>query len=558
MYDSRLNGSIDRRRLATAGRADARDRNLETLPVRPSEAELLRVIGKALEEQRLQRSAPPEPPHLVDRIETILETRLRAANDVRPAEPSQHRLAAPAEARQVDAANLSACPVRRRSLVKPIGTIAVAALIGAGVPFLMPAEPAHYAAEAAFHVQAGKAERGPVTAAAVSRLLSGRTMSAAVGALKLDRDPEFTGGQSTIGVALDLLSGSGAAADAASRAEAALAGMVEANADGTQGAVRLKVTTADGAKSSRIASWLSDMLMSSGPPASAEAGAGLRKAYEDVKAQLAAFTASSGEGNVKVASDLQQRINQLDADLKIAEQRITLAKQETDRLKVAKPGDVLNGSLPLEAISPALQDARDKYVTEKATLSLLSNELGPRHPRRLGQQAVVDGLKDKVAKELARQAQDANAALKAATEARKTLNDQRNTLIAQSRDTGVDLAKLTELRDKTEAARSRMADAVTSTASIAASITAAKPIKTTAVAAGPGLPVRSAVGAALAMAIGLAGMLGLRLLRQRPARAAETLTVPEQPEAAAGELELLRDRLAGLRDRLQSHGAGHR
>ncbi|UWU14746.1 succinoglycan biosynthesis protein exop [Rhizobium sullae] len=557
MYDSRLRSSTQGRSAATM-RVDVRGRDLDTLPIRPSEAELLKVIGKALEEQRQQRSALPEPPHLVDRIETILGTRPHAANDVRPPEPPQPKSSAPVDVRPVDEANLNARPVRRRSLAKPIGAIAVAASIGAGVPLLMPAEPAHYAAEAAFHVQADNAERGAMTAAAVKRLLSARTMSAAVGALKLDRDPEFTGRQSTIGVALDLLSGSGAAADSASRAEAALAGMVEVNADGTQGTVRLKVTTADSAKSSRIASWLSGMLTSGGTPVSAEAGAGLRKAYDDAKAKLAAFTASSGEGNVKVASDLQQRINQLDADLKIAEQRIALAKQEADRLKAAKPGDVLNGSLALEAISPALQDLRDKYVTEKATLSLLSTELGPRHPRLLGQQAVVDGLKDKVTKELARQAQEANAALKAVAEARKTLNDQRNALIAQSRDTGVDLAKLTELRDKTEAARSRMADAVTVTASTAAPITAVKPIETTTVVAGPGLLVRSAAGIALGMAIGLAGMLGFRRVRRRPVPVAETLTVPEQPEAIAGELELLRDRLAGLRDRLQSHGADFR
>ncbi|PKA40903.1 succinoglycan biosynthesis protein exop [Rhizobium sullae] len=557
MYDSRLRSSTQGRSAATM-RVDVRGRDLDTLPIRPSEAELLKVIGKALEEQRQQRSALPEPPHLVDRIETILGTRPHAATDVRPPEPPQPKSSAPVDVRPVDEANLNARPVRRRSLAKPIGAIAVAASIGAGVPLLMPAEPAHYAAEAAFHVQADNAERGAMTAAAVKRLLSARTMSAAVGALKLDRDPEFTGRQSTIGVALDLLSGSGAAADSASRAEAALAGMVEVNADGTQGTVRLKVTTADSAKSSRIASWLSGMLTSGGTPVSAEAGAGLRKAYDDAKAKLAAFTASSGEGNVKVASDLQQRINQLDADLKIAEQRIALAKQEADRLKAAKPGDVLNGSLALEAISPALQDARDKYVTEKATLSLLSTELGPRHPRLLGQQAVVDGLKDKVTKELARQAQEANAALKAVAEARKTLNDQRNALIAQSRDTGVDLAKLTELRDKTEAARSRMADAVTVTASTAAPITAVKPIETTTVVAGPGLLVRSAAGIALGMAIGLAGMLGFRRVRRRPVPVAETLTVPEQPEAIAGELELLRDRLAGLRDRLQSHGADFR
>ncbi|TCU18891.1 succinoglycan biosynthesis protein exop [Rhizobium sullae] len=558
MYDSRLRSSTQGRPPAATTRVDVRGRNLDTLPIRPSEAELLKVIGKALEEQRQQRSALPEQPHLVDRIETILRTPPHAANDVRPPEPPQPKSSAPVDVRRVGAANLNARPVRRRSLARPIGAIAVAASIGAGVPLLMPAEPAHYAAEAAFHVQADNAERGAMTAAAVKRLLSARTMSAAVGALKLDRDSEFTGRQSTIGVALDLLSGSGAAADSASRAEAALAGMVEANADGTQGTVRLKVTTADSAKSSRIASWLSGMLTSGGTPVSAEAGAGLRKAYDDAKAELAAFTASSGEGNVKVASDLQQRINQLDADLKIAEQRIRLAKQEADRLKAAKPGDVLNGSLPLEAISPALQDARDKYVTEKSTLSLLSTELGPRHPRLLGQQAVVDGLKDKVTKELARQAQEANAALKAVAEARKTLSDQRNALIAQSRDTGVDLAKLTELRDKTEAARSRMADAVTVTASTAAPITAVKPIETTTVVAGPGLLVRSAVGIALGVAIGLAGMLGFRRVRRRPVPVAETLTVPEQPEAVAGELELLRDRLAGLRDRLQSHGADFR
>ncbi|MCJ9693615.1 succinoglycan biosynthesis protein exop, partial [Rhizobium sp. PRIMUS64] len=47
--------------------------------IAPPEAELLRAIGRVLEEQRARaaRTAP-----LVDRIETILGNRLRAANDV--------------------------------------------------------------------------------------------------------------------------------------------------------------------------------------------------------------------------------------------------------------------------------------------------------------------------------------------------------------------------------------------------------------------------------------------------------------------------------------------
>ncbi len=472
MYNNRLKSSTDGQP-STSAMA-----RVEALPIRPSEAELLRVIGKALEEQRLLRSAPPEPP-LVDRIETILGTRLQAANDVRYLEEPPTPPAPSAVLSEIDDADLGTPPAHRGSLAKPAGAIAVAVMMGAGIPLLMPAGPARYAAETAFHVQADNAERAAITAAAVQRLLSARTMSVAVETLKLDRDPEFTGEKSNaVGVAFDLLSGSGAAADSASRAETTLAGMIEANAEVASGTVHLKVTTADSTKSSRIALWLSNMLTSGGNSASAQAGAGLRKAYDDSKAELSAFTARSGEGNVKVATDLQQRINQLDADLKIAEQRIALAKEKADRLKVAKVGDVLNGSLPAEAISPALEAERDKYVAEKASLSLLAAELGPRHPRLLGQQAVVDGLKDKVTKELARQALDANANLKAAADARKTLNDQRNTLIAQSRDTGVDLAKLTELRDKAEAARSRMEDAVTATASIAPPITVLKPMRT--------------------------------------------------------------------------------
>ncbi|MGO8189829.1 succinoglycan biosynthesis protein exop, partial [Rhizobium leguminosarum] len=87
--------------------------------------------------------------------------------------------------------------------------------------------------------------------------------------------------------------------------------------------------------------------------------------------------------------------------------------------------------------------------------------------RLLQQQAETDGLKENMGKELTRLSQTANLAAKAAVDARKGLNDRRNTLIAQSRDTGVDLSLLTELSEKANAARSRLEEATSAAADTA-------------------------------------------------------------------------------------------
>ncbi|QKK16609.1 succinoglycan biosynthesis protein exop [Rhizobium indicum] len=547
--------------------------------IAPPEAELLRAIGRVLEEQRARaaRTAP-----LVDRIETILGNRLRAANDVGrplPQEPAgDEELSVPADEPMISPEPLAAvregpaepqpvAPRRRASGIGLAMMVATTTIIGAGLPALMPASPTLYRAEATFAVKSDAASRAAFTQAAAKGLLSARVVASTVAALKLDHDPEFAGASANaLGIALDLLSATGAAADPASRAEATLKHAVEVLPDTAAGTVLVRVTTGDSGKSMRVAARLAEAVSAAdGPGGNVETDTALRKTYDEVKAELAAFTAKSGEGNVKVAIDLRRQIDRLDADLKAADQNILAAKAQTDRLKAAKLAEVLDGSLPSDMLSPALQDWRDKYAVAKTTLAQLSAELGPRHPRLLQQQAETDGLKENMGKELTRLAQSANLAAKAAVDARKGLNDRRNTLIAQSRDTGVDLSRLTELSERANAARSRFEEAASAAVEAAADgrIVLLKPALATAVSGSDGLIGRALTGAAAGLAIGLAAAFLLRLRRPVADSASEKMPVsrPQAPlpsmpvpgPAPVDEMELLRSEISGLRDRLRVH-----
>ncbi|TAY65085.1 succinoglycan biosynthesis protein exop [Rhizobium leguminosarum] len=547
--------------------------------IAPPEAELLRAIGRVLEEQRTRaaRTAP-----LVDRIETILGNRLRAANDVghpllrEPAGdeelsvPADEPMISPAPPATLREEPAEPRPAARRRRVGGIGLammVAAATIVGAGLPALMPASPALSGAEATLAVKSDAASRAAFTQAAAKGLLSARVVASTVAALKLDHDPEFAGASANaLGVALDLLSATGAAADPASRAEATLKHAVEITPDAAAGTILISVTTGDSGKSMRIAAKLAEAVSATDSPGgNVETDAVLRKTYDEVKAELAAFTAKSGEGNVKVAIDLRRQIDRLDADLKAADQNILTAKAQTDRLKVAKLAEVLDGSLPSDMLSPALQDWRDKYAVAKTTLAQLSAELGPRHPRLLQQQAETDGLKENMGKELTRLAQTANLAAKAAVDARKGLNARRNTLIAQSRDTGVDLSRLTELSEKANAARSRLEEATSAAAETATDgrIVLLKPPLATAVSATDGRIGRSLMGAAAGLVVGLASAFLLRLRRRAANPAGEKMPAspPQTPlsptfaqdPAPVDEMEVLRSEISGLRDRLRLH-----
>ncbi|ARQ08817.1 exopolysaccharide biosynthesis protein [Rhizobium etli] len=578
MYDSRARSSfLDRAAARPRAHDDPYRQSRSNGPdIAPPEADLLRAISRVLEEQRMK--AAPEVP-LVDRIETILGNRLRAANDVGrvlPPEPARYEepvttagepaifVEPLAAIHQEPVEPRPAAPQRRAGKAGFAVTVAASTILGAGLPMLMPAAPALYRAETTLAVKTDAASRAAFTQAAAKGLLSARVVASTVATLKLDHDPEFVGtGANALAVVFDLLSATGTAADPASRAEAALKHAVEIVPDAAAGTIRVRVTTGDGAKSTRIAARLAEAAGGDARGGNAETDAVLRKAYDEARAELAAFTAKSGEGNVKVAIDLRRQIDRLDADLKEAEESILAAKAKADQLKAAKLADVLDGSLSSDMTSPALQDWRDKYAVARAALAQLSAELGPRHPRLLQQQAETEGLKANMGKELARLAQVANAAAKAATDARKVLNDRRNTLIAQSRDTGVDLSRLTELREKANAAHSRLEEAASASgAADDGHMTVLKPPLASAISATNGLTGRALAGAATGLAVGLALAF---LLSLRKSVAAPAMDLPASAPvaspppssvpapAAVDEIELMRSEISGLRDRLRVH-----
>ncbi|MEK1896474.1 MAG: succinoglycan biosynthesis protein [Rhizobium sp.] len=566
MYDSNPRSQAFRSPTARHDRIARPSEAATTMPA--PEAKLLGVIERALEQQRASREAVPEAPPLVSRIETILGKRLEAANDVEMAAADPPEVTgstkAAASLNQTIAAVGKGAPKSGR--LKPLAMVGLICALGAASGTLIPAEPTRYSAEGILAVQGAGESRTAVTRETEKTLSSPRTMAATVAALKLDRDPEFSGVSSdALAVAIDLLSTDGAAADPVSRAEASLVSAIRTMTDPRAGTIDFKVTTGSAEKSARIAGYLGSVVTGSGAATGPAEGGSLKKADDAAQLELASFTQKSGEGNVKVAVGLQQQIGSIDAELKAAEQRIVAAQDKAGRLKAAKVADVLDGTLDADLMSPTLIDRRDRYVAAHLSLSQLSANLGPRHPRLQAQQAEVDGLKDAIGEDLARLLRDANDEMKSATVDKRQLSGRRNALIAQSKDTGVDLAKLTELRDKASAARLRLEDAIT-TGAVPPAIGSVQLQKTVQIAAVPAdqrwLP--PLLGALAGLAFGLAvvcarvrGTLAASASKEPSLRTPApepNVGTPSTAEPAKGpqDVDIIRAELATMRDRLRT------
>ncbi len=559
------------------------------------EAELLRVIERALQAQRMPELGQPAPQDatapLVSRIETILGKRLEAANDAATApNPPADDAAAISSAAMDEAAmddlidDLAAQEFHVESTSHPAvehpaqasprsgrSLIAAGALcaLGAFGGTLIPSEPSGFRAQSLLGVEGPAKDHRALVSAAHDALISQKTIAMAVAKLQLDRDAEFAGASgSAFNVVVDLLSASGAAADPVSRAEASLAAVIRASADPKSGTVGFSVTTASAAKSARIASYLVSTVAHPVSAASVNDGA-VKKASAVADAELEAFTKQNGEGNVEVATRLQQQLALANETLKDAQQKVAAAKTRADLLKTATADDALTGTLAADITSPALDDRRGRYAVAKSTLAQLAASLGPRHPRLIAQQAEVDGLRTSIGQELGRLSRDAADEVKSTVAAVRQLGDQRNTLIAQSRDTGVDLAKLTELREKSAVARQRLEDQL-STGAIGtdgAHVQVIKAPVVTAIEPGRSPWLAPALGALAGLAFGLAGFrrrvdAGTAVEHVEPVAAIEpSVDIPRAPapepsvEDTPDEVETLRAEIAAMRDRLRSYAA---
>jgi uncharacterized protein involved in exopolysaccharide biosynthesis len=454
----------------------------------PSDAELLDMLNRALRGdphpasgRNGARAALDQPPPLASVIRGILQ---------RKSSPEIRRPPAPefdisdvelqwepvetvtSEPPRPDPAKLHAAPVaenppptiRRRWTfgLSSIGFVFAMSLAGASIPAWL-AGPPRYVAEARMQLQGEAVAEPGLLGAIAARLSSPHLLSQVVAKLKLDRDAEFTGGKSTaMGVVFDLFAGNGAAADAPSRAQAKLRDSVLVSTDQRTSMLRLSIISSDAAKSARIANLLADVAvydaaMTQNTTASAKgavAQVATSKAYDQANEALAAFTAGVGNDQIKAAVELQQQRKDMTAAVSAAADAVQAAQIRMTAAKSAKLADVLEGSLSPDLGSPAgLEALRNRYAAAKSTLSQLSAQLGPLHPKLLAQQSTVDGLRASIQAELQRLVASCDAGLKVALGDQKSLADKAASLDQKS--PGIDMARFAHLQDDVETARVR-------------------------------------------------------------------------------------------------------
>ncbi|NEI68214.1 succinoglycan biosynthesis transport protein [Rhizobium lusitanum] len=370
-------------------------------------------------------------------------------------EPPRQAAAIPVAAEQVSRAGHWSLSIRA------LGFVAVTALAGAAIPTLL-ASPPLYVSQAVLHAEGEGAARQALLAVAAKRAVAPSVLSDVVARMKLDRDPEFTGARAgALGVAAELLSGSGGASDAPSRAQAALRKAIAVGTDGQTGLMRLIVTSGDPAGSADIANRLAAATLNDAAVLKA-AGTSLgvetavdrsRKEFDRASAALAEFKARYGEDKIAAALALQQQRQQLDGDIKAADLAVRSARARLMAAKSATPASVLSGALSRDLSSAGLDDLRSRYSAARAQLSQLSVQLGPRHPRLLAQQATVDDLAANIRSQLQRLAASGEADVKAALEKQAALSAQMTAAAQKGGD--IDLGRLAQLQDAVAAAQGR-------------------------------------------------------------------------------------------------------
>ncbi|MQB44138.1 succinoglycan biosynthesis protein exop [Rhizobium sp. ICMP 5592] len=441
-----------------------------------SDARLLAIIQKMLDGDPYPVSGrtrslvleTEEPQPLPDRIRDILRNRPAVDEAIAGIDPAADELAVALDAEEtvvvspssVDPAVVSIiAPAPQRRWAFGLGSIAfvvAASLAGAFVPTML-ASPPRYSSQAVLRV-----EGQGLLDVATKRIVAPSLLSDLVARLKLDRDPEFTGGRAgAFGVAMDLLSGNGNASDAPSRAQATLRKDIAVAADARNGALHLTVTTGNPMRSVEIANRLADATVYDAMVAQGTGLTGKNSAPADrslknldqAKAALANFKAQYGDDKIAAALDLQAQRQRLDGEIKASEAAVLSARAHVSAARAATPATVVSGALPGELSSAGLDDLRSRYSAAKIVLSQLSTQLGPRHPRLLAQQATVDGLVADIRNQLQRLIASSDAALKAALEDQAALSTRMTALGQRSAD--VDMASLAWLQGDVVAAQGR-------------------------------------------------------------------------------------------------------
>ncbi|MBO9167544.1 hypothetical protein [Rhizobium sp. L245/93] len=453
-----------------------------------SQAELLDFLQRSLAGEPFPvsapgaRTAPEATVPLALRIREILRT-----DDSRPAAPEMDEPAqsmaidepapvqpASAESSAVDAAYFDADlqppteyspslsePQKRAAISWGSAAFILAVTAGSALVPMMLATPPHYAAQSRLQFLGAARTTPGFVEATLQRITSQHALAQVVTRLKLDHDAEFSGGKATAySVVRDLLTDSGAAADSFSRAQLALKQRLTIAPDLQSGAIALVARSEDPAKSARIANLLADIAVrdaATNPLASVPGAAELalesdRKRFDDATSALANFKAAAGDEKIAAATALMASREALGNRLATANAAVQAASIRLTAAKSVRMADVLDGAISPDLGSPAaLEDLRNRYAAARSTLSQLSTQLGPRHPRLIAAQSSIDTLGASILAEIRKLVVASDAEVKTTTAEVKQLKDRLAELDGQKVD--VDLEAFRRLQENVETAR---------------------------------------------------------------------------------------------------------
>ena len=273
----------------------------------------------------------------------------------------------------------------------------------------------------------------------------------AVDLLKLDRDPEFNGGEASwLKVAGEILSGSGAdATDGRHRAIRHLARSVGLKAVDGKPDAQLLVRASTEDKAMKIAEAIAVVYAAATETTGSVPDKGPLEAVEKAEADLADFRAKAGAEPLAAALVLRNRLAGLERHRGELAEKAAAGRSYGD----VTLDDVIHGRLGADLQDAGLDSARQAYTAARLQLDQLSVSLGPKHPQLLAARGEVDKARQMLQARLARLKQDGNRGRDAAKATLASLDADRATLAGQLSGTGIDLARYDQLSQALDDAR---------------------------------------------------------------------------------------------------------
>lgn len=252
------------------------------------------------------------------------------------------------------------------------------------------------------------------------------------------------------------------------------------------------------------------------------------------------------------AGELTSRLEELQTDLKLAEQEVEKYRAEhdlidaqgrlisddelvklNDQLAIArahtielnaraasaravKVDAVIGSGLPEEVTSPVMSELRSQYAAIKQQADQLSVRVGPRHPQYLAMQAQLNGARVQIANELQRIVRSVQTELRRAVQQEQDLAARLAQLKVRATDVNGDLVNLRQLEREAAAKRSvyenyllRAKEATEQSTINTANIVEISPAVPPLESIGPSRAIIAVAGAALGFLTGI----GLGMLR---------------------------------------------